>query len=77
MAAPYPDSIPTSDQEEDNQNQQVELFGSLHKLQMETSFSDTENTHPDEQLFEVVNEHNEILQCFPLLLYCIQILKPV
>ena len=64
MAVAYPDSIPTSDQEEDNQNKQVELFGILHNLQMETSFSDTEKTNPDEQLFEVVNEHNEILHVF-------------
>ena len=71
MAAAHPVDdlhlIPTSDQEEEDENQGVQYFGSLSHLQMETmetvtSVTDTQNN--DNQLFEVVNEHNEVLHVF-------------
>ena len=68
MAAAYPDRdvIQTSDQEEENEKEEVKLFGSLSHLQMETGtlFTNTESNNYDNQLFEVINEHNELLHVF-------------
>ena len=64
MATAHEEIIETSDKEE-NRNENVQLFGILSNLHMGTNTdTDTEDTNPEHELFEVVNEHNEVLHVF-------------
>ena len=63
--------IQTSDKEEEeekeeaaqhNGNEQVQLFETLSHLNKNTI--NTENGYPEQQLLEVVNEHNETIHVF-------------
>ena len=66
MATGHEEFIQTSDKEEENINENIEVFGILSHLQLGTNtlFTNTEDTNPEHQLFEVVNEHNEVLHVF-------------
>ena len=65
MAAEHEEFIQTSDKEEENWNENVGLFGIFSHLQMGTNLlTNTQDTNPQDQLHEVVNEHNEVLHVF-------------
>ena len=64
MATAHEEIIETSDKKE-NRNENVQLFGILSNLHMGTNTdTDTEDTNPEHELFEVVNEHTEVLHVF-------------
>ena len=64
MATAHEEILETSDKEE-NRNENVQLFGILSNLHMGTNTdTDTEDINPEHELFEVVNEHNEVLHVF-------------
>ena len=58
--------VQTSDQEEQNENEQVQPFGNLYQLSMDTDdlLYNNDNVDPQTQLFEVVNQCNETLHVF-------------
>ena len=65
MAAEHEEFIQTSDQEEHNRDENVGLFGMFSHLQMGTNLlTNTQDTNPEDQLYQVVNEHNEVLHVF-------------
>ena len=66
MAAGHEEFIETSDKKEEKINENEEVFGILSHLQLGTNtlFTNKEDTNPEHQLFEVVNEHNEVLHIF-------------
>ena len=65
MAAEHEEFVQTSDQEEVNSDENVGLFGMFSHLQMGTNLlTNTQDTNPEDQLYEVVNEHNEVLHVF-------------
>ena len=68
MAAEHEEFIQTSDKEEENRNENVGLLGIFSHLQMGTNLlTNTQDTNPQDQLHEVVNEHNEVLHVFSLM----------
>ena len=68
MATEHEEFIQTSDKEEENRNENVGLLGIFSHLQMGTNLlTNTQDTNPQDQLHEVVNEHNEVLHVFSLM----------
>ena len=67
MASPHVlEIIQTSDQEEQNENEQIQPFGNLCQLSMDSDdlLYNNDKVDPQTQLFEVVNECNKTLHVF-------------